>query len=59
MNNNQGKKDPLIKKKINEIPQTEGRDIDDPAFPIVNDPPVPNRAYTEMKRDFPPEFPET
>ena len=31
----------------------------DPVFPIVNDPPVPNRAHTEMRVDYPPEFPET
>ena len=52
------KKTPLTKKKIYEIPQTEGRDVEDPAFPIVNDPPVPNRTHTEMRKDFPPEFPE-
>ena len=51
-------KTPLIKKKIYEIPQTEGRNVEDPAFPIVNDPPVPNRAHTELRKDFPPEFPK-
>ena len=49
---------PLIRRKMKETPQTMGRDVDDPAFPIVNDPPVPNRAYTEMRKDFPPEFPD-
>ncbi len=51
------KKIPENKKKI-ELPKTVGREITDPAFPIVTDPPVPNRAHTEMIRDFPPEFPD-
>ena len=45
-------------KKSEEMANTGGRNVEDPEFPIVNDPPVPNRAFTEMRRDFPPEFPE-
>ena len=45
-------------KKIYKIPQTISRNVEDPEFPIVSDPPVPNRAHTEMRVDFPPEFPE-
>ncbi len=26
--------------------------------PLAPDPPVPNRAHTEMRTDFPPEFPD-
>ncbi len=52
------KKAPERKKKFYEMPQTKGRNVEDPEFPIVNDPPVPNRAHTEMRKDFPPEFPE-
>lgn len=53
------KKNPKLIKKIEEIPNTVSRSVEDPEFPIVNDPPVPNRAYTEMRREYPPEFPET
>lgn len=28
-----------------------------PAHPTVSDPPVPNRAHTEMVTEFPPEVP--
>ena len=52
------KKNPKIKKKIEEIPSTVSRNVEDPEFPIVTDPPVPNRALTEMRVDFPLEFPE-
>ena len=31
------------------------KDHFDRIFPPVNDPPVPNRAHTEMKLEFPPE----
>ncbi len=30
----------------------------DPVHPPVSDPPVPNRAHTEMRTEFPPEFPQ-
>ena len=49
---------PLIRRKMKERPQTTGRNVEDPEFPVVNDPPVPNRAHTEMRKDFPPELPE-
>ena len=54
---NMDKKKP-DEKKIYKIPQTVSRNVEDPEFPIVSDPPVPNRAHTEMRVDFPPEFPE-
>lgn len=33
------------------------RPQEDPVHPRVDDPPVPNRAHTEMRTDFPPEMP--
>ncbi len=45
-------------KKDKTIPHTKGKWAENPAFPIVNDPPVPNRAHTEMRAEYPPEFPE-
>lgn len=33
------------------------RKKEDPTHPVVSDPPVPNRAHTEMRTEFPPEVP--
>lgn len=47
------------KQNSNSLPsQNDGKDPKhpDPAHPTVSDPPVPNRAHTEMTVEFPPEF---
>lgn len=48
-------------KRSEKAKREEGNDYPkrvDPVFPIVNDPPVPNRAHTEMRVDYPSEFPD-
>ena len=52
------KNPPLQKKEPSSRAENQKRQpATDPTHPPVSDPPVPNRAHTEMRTEFPPEFP--
>ena len=59
MKMNEQKKKPSQKMPAGTPWSSKEAPTSDPVHPPVSDPPVPNRAHTELRADFPPELPQT